>query len=373
MSSEPNIKNKWPGNRNDSLRKNHARGGSGAAATLYCSFCNKSQHEVRKLVAGPTVFICDECILLCDDILWESVEGRIVFRVKLPNELQFDDVLYQSVADLINEKLNKLDLKYECRSEESGYFPSKSKHNMAVYSFSRDAAGNSELKALKADVADKIRKLSISNSKFLMESKKRSRVEKQLAELKAEYLDFIRNRFRENFPDEDTHLRVVMFVDVSGFSKFAREEKRRVVDTLRGLAFPLLGPSGAEQINMWGDAIVTNFEDVNIAIECAVKFVRHLAIEKLDVRIGMAWGEVRLAYNDAIGRKDIDGEVVDKAARLEEMAEVGQILLSEEFGGFDITTSIAEIIPVTVATKKAFADVEAGEELDLYCLRVTAN
>ena len=37
--------------------------------TLYCSFCGKSQHEVRKLIAGPTVFICDECVGLCDDVI----------------------------------------------------------------------------------------------------------------------------------------------------------------------------------------------------------------------------------------------------------------------------------------------------------------
>lgn len=40
--------------------------------TLYCSFCGKSQHEVKKLIAGPTVFICDECVVLCLDIVVES-------------------------------------------------------------------------------------------------------------------------------------------------------------------------------------------------------------------------------------------------------------------------------------------------------------
>ena len=40
---------------------------------LYCSFCGKSQHEVRKLIAGPSVFICDECVELCDDIIREEV------------------------------------------------------------------------------------------------------------------------------------------------------------------------------------------------------------------------------------------------------------------------------------------------------------
>src|SRR6516164_6991980 len=42
-------------------------GGRDSKNTLYCSFCGKSQHEVRKLVAGPTVFVCDECVELCVD------------------------------------------------------------------------------------------------------------------------------------------------------------------------------------------------------------------------------------------------------------------------------------------------------------------
>ena len=43
-----------------------------AKNTLYCSFCGKSQHEVRKLIAGPTVFICDECVELCMEIIREE-------------------------------------------------------------------------------------------------------------------------------------------------------------------------------------------------------------------------------------------------------------------------------------------------------------
>ncbi len=43
---------------------------------LYCSFCGKSQHEVRKLIAGPSVFVCDECVDLCNDIIREEVQGK---------------------------------------------------------------------------------------------------------------------------------------------------------------------------------------------------------------------------------------------------------------------------------------------------------
>ena len=48
--------------------------GDGGGKLLYCSFCGKSQHEVRKLIAGPSVFICDECVDLCNDIIREEVQ-----------------------------------------------------------------------------------------------------------------------------------------------------------------------------------------------------------------------------------------------------------------------------------------------------------
>jgi len=48
----------------------------GGDSTLYCSFCGKSQHDVKKLIAGPTVFICDECIELCNEIIVEELSGE---------------------------------------------------------------------------------------------------------------------------------------------------------------------------------------------------------------------------------------------------------------------------------------------------------
>jgi ATP-dependent Clp protease ATP-binding subunit ClpX len=51
--------------------------GGDSKSTLYCSFCGKSQHEVRKLIAGPTVFICDECVELCRDIIQEEKKSSL--------------------------------------------------------------------------------------------------------------------------------------------------------------------------------------------------------------------------------------------------------------------------------------------------------
>ena len=54
---------------------------------LYCSFCGKSQHEVRKLIAGPSVFVCDECIALCNDIIREETQSSVVGEKSDKNDL----------------------------------------------------------------------------------------------------------------------------------------------------------------------------------------------------------------------------------------------------------------------------------------------
>ena len=65
---------------------------------LYCSFCGKSQHEVTKLIAGPSVFICDECVTLCNDIIREELQEKAgVARSHLPKPKEILEVLDQYV------------------------------------------------------------------------------------------------------------------------------------------------------------------------------------------------------------------------------------------------------------------------------------
>jgi len=65
---------------------------------LYCSFCGKSQHEVRKLIAGPSVFICDECVDLCNDIITEEMQEQAADGgTELPRPHEINDLLDQYV------------------------------------------------------------------------------------------------------------------------------------------------------------------------------------------------------------------------------------------------------------------------------------
>lgn len=73
--------------------------GNDKGKLLYCSFCGKSQHEVRKLIAGPSVFICDECVDLCNDIIREEVQEDIgeTSSEKLPTPYEIKEILGEYV------------------------------------------------------------------------------------------------------------------------------------------------------------------------------------------------------------------------------------------------------------------------------------
>ena len=77
-------------------------------STLYCSFCGKSQHEVRKLIAGPTVFICDECVELCMDIIRE--EHKIAFvksKDGVPTPREIREVLEEEAKEFATALTSK--------------------------------------------------------------------------------------------------------------------------------------------------------------------------------------------------------------------------------------------------------------------------
>ncbi|MDH3342410.1 MAG: ATP-dependent Clp protease ATP-binding subunit ClpX [Gammaproteobacteria bacterium] len=72
--------------------KNHS--GNDSEKLLYCSFCGKSQHEVKKLIAGPSVYVCDECVELCNDIILEEMEEETSTAIsKLPTPQEIHAIL----------------------------------------------------------------------------------------------------------------------------------------------------------------------------------------------------------------------------------------------------------------------------------------
>ncbi|MCU7951954.1 MAG: ATP-dependent Clp protease ATP-binding subunit ClpX [gamma proteobacterium symbiont of Bathyaustriella thionipta] len=91
---------------------------------LYCSFCGKSQHEVRKLIAGPSVFICDECVELCNDIIREEIQeqGGSVPGSKLPTPREINKTLDEYViGQAAAKKILSVAVYNHYKRLESGY------------------------------------------------------------------------------------------------------------------------------------------------------------------------------------------------------------------------------------------------------------
>jgi len=114
--------------------------GSQSEKNLYCSFCGKSQHEVKKLIAGPSVFICDECIDLCNDIVRDEVASGKIEASKSGDELPTPAELKQNLDNYV-----------------IGQETAKRALSVAVYNHykrlrHKDASGNGDVELAKSNI-----------------------------------------------------------------------------------------------------------------------------------------------------------------------------------------------------------------------------
>src|SRR5512145_492095 len=105
--------------------------GSSSEKTLYCSFCGKSQHEVKKLIAGPSVFVCDECIELCNEIIrdelpsgTEGAEARgdlptpVEIKANLDNYVIGQNIAKRTLAVAVYNHYKRLQHKEKARKDD---------------------------------------------------------------------------------------------------------------------------------------------------------------------------------------------------------------------------------------------------------------
>lgn len=358
------------------------RDGEGSAKTdvekpkaLECSFCGKTQHEVLKLVAAAPVYICDECVHLCVEIVDEpstnSVElpsGRQRFEVQLiftPALSEFEVETLPIFIRKLGEAFPDCDISLGRLSVQS-----QTAHLSVV------SAGDKDIRDLQREVAALATKLRIAQQKLLAESEARAAIEDQLRQyekvIATRCVDDLKSR--GEWPTHSRRALLFCFVDVVGFSKLEEDVQARTLDLLRNVVGMLTRSQKADFVNMWGDGIFASFEDATLGLECACLFVRHLEVYGLNVRVGVSWGVANVGMNNAVGRSDVDGACVNLAARLEALAQPGEVLCSDEVALLDtIDPDAFSFAPTRRKALKSFGEVEAGAQIDIHLATMKHN
>jgi class 3 adenylate cyclase len=184
---------------------------------------------------------------------------------------------------------------------------------------------------LKKEIEELSIQLKISQEKYLAEKLERERFEKLYLELTQDVFPLVIKELRAKgrIHQFNTKTLLIMFVDVVGFSKMTDDERQLKVDLLRLIGRSILQSESGMYINTWGDGIVAAFEDPTQGLRCACKFVSHLDLDGIEVRVGVNWGLARIVYNEMTQRLDIDGESINIGARLEPLAIPGEVIASE--------------------------------------------
>jgi len=225
------------------------------------------------------------------------------------------------------------------------------------------------VKQLEHSLTERAKQEQAWRRKALENYELRMQLEKQLIELNNLYLPLAKKRQESDpslFQNGEEYL-MVLFLDVAGFSRMNDVDRQEKVARLRDFGVPVLRNRGGKYINTWGDAIVAAFDDVNKGLICACQLISHLAIQGIPARIGINRGKVFIGYNSLTQRPDISGSTVNFTARLEPLAQKGEVLISEELR-YEPTldSNLFNFVPQKRALKKDLEGIEAGEFIDCY-------
>jgi hypothetical protein len=352
----------------------------GSASTLYCSFCDKSQHEVAKLIAGPNVFICDECTDICVEIVLDgrsenpkNVGGLLRYQINV----KFDRPFETEERNLIPALIKSIESAYPNSSVTLKSFYVEDKGGvLSIYFDSPIRIPVPEIKTLRAEIENLSRALKIAQEKYLAEKGNREQFEKQYRDLVDTVFPLLVGQLRRDgrLVDRNTKTMLIMFADIAGFSTESNEDRSQKLDLMRVIARSVLKTEQGLYLNTWGDGLIAAFDDPTQGLRCACKFVQHLNVDGIDVRVGVNWGAARITYNEVTERMDIDGATINIGARLEPLASPGEVLASDIIIGLpDLRKEDFTFVERDVELKKAVGGHKEGDKIKAFRVSYLPN
>ncbi|MEM9102884.1 MAG: pentapeptide repeat-containing protein [Pseudomonadota bacterium] len=228
-----------------------------------------------------------------------------------------------------------------------------------------DETGGQNPTTFQEQLKEEAHKLQLAQLRLRQDQELRLQLKEALAEIK----NTLWPRMLELAAD-DQHAQVrrftVLLLDLKDFSRWKNEDLSEKLSLFRGLIKPILHKFHASYPNMEGDSVRVTFQNATAAVACACMIQRVLGSAGFSLRIGMDLGNVKLRYNEVTELMDLEGEVINYAARLEATAKPGQILVTDNVRYYVDSTSGFRFEPVKVALTKAVGDKNAGDIIECF-------
>lgn len=231
-----------------------------------------------------------------------------------------------------------------------------------------DETGGQNPATFQEQLKEEAHKLQLAQLHLRQDQELRIQLKEALAEIK----NTLWPRMLELAVD-DQHAQVrrftVLLLDLKDFSRWKSDDLSEKLSLFRGLIKPILHKYHASYPNMEGDSVRVTFQNATAAVACACMIQQVLGSAGFSLRIGMDLGNVKLRYNEVTELMDLEGEVINYAARLEAAAKPGQILVTENVKYYVDNTSGISFQPIKVALTKAVGTKNAGDIIE--CFEVT--
>lgn len=162
----------------------------------------------------------------------------------------------------------------------------------------------------------------------------------------------------------------VVFMDLKGFTTWKGSEMSEKLALFRGLLKPVLNKWQAGFPNMEGDSLRVTFRNATAGLSCACMMSRVLFGAGFEVRVGVELGEVTVVHNEVTDISDLEGTAVSMAARLESVAEPGEVLATAKVRHYTDYKGIFKFLPRNVQLNKSIGNKKAGDAVECYAVEL---
>lgn len=162
----------------------------------------------------------------------------------------------------------------------------------------------------------------------------------------------------------------ILFLDLKGFSVWSDAERSQRLSLFRGLLKPILKKWQATYPNMEGDSLRITFRNASIGVACACMMRNVLTGAGFELRVGVDLGEVTVVHNEVTDQADLEGAAVNIAARLEAVAQPGEVLITDKVRHYCDNKGIFEFESKQVKLAKSVGQKKQGDIIECHAVKM---